>query len=245
MLIEGKVGIITGAASGMGRAASSLFAREGARVVCADVNEAGAAETAKAVGGQATPMRLDIADRHSCESVARQTVERFGRIDFLVNFGGIWDGRNIAEIEDEHWDRILDVNLKGSFLICQAVTPAMIRQKHGRMVLIGSIAARVGGSMGGPHYAASKGGVISLARAFARRLGQYQITVNSINPGPVESAMTAGWSAQAKADFIRTIPLGRLGQPMDIAAAALFLVSDLASWITGETLDVNGGLYFG
>jgi len=245
VLIEGKVGIITGAASGMGRAASGLFAREGARVVCADVNAAGAAEIAKGVGDRATAMQLDIADRRSCEAVARQTVERFGRIDFLVNFGGIWDGRNIAEIEDEHWDRILDVNLKGSFLICQAVTPVMIRQKYGRMVLIGSIAARVGGSMGGPHYAASKGGVNSLARAFARRLGQHQITVNSINPGPVESAMTAGWSPQAKADFVRTIPLGRLGQPIDIAAAALFLVSDLASWITGETLDVNGGLYFG
>jgi NAD(P)-dependent dehydrogenase (short-subunit alcohol dehydrogenase family) len=121
----------------------------------------------------------------------------------------------------------------------------MVRQKYGRMVLIGSIAARVGGSMGGPHYAASKGGVNSLVRAFARRLGQYQIAVNSINPGPVESAMTTGWSAQAKADFVKTIPLGRLGQPADIAGAALFLVSDLASWITGETLDVNGGLYFG
>ncbi|MDE2167690.1 MAG: SDR family oxidoreductase [Alphaproteobacteria bacterium] len=245
MLIEGRVGIVTGAASGMGRAASSLFAREGAHVVCADVHEAGAAETAKGVGAQAISTRLDIADRRSCEAVARQTIDRFGRIDFLANFAGVWDGRNIAEIEDEHWDRILDVNLKGSFLICQAVAPAMIKQRYGRIVLIGSIAARVGGSMGGPHYAASKGGVNSLARAFARRLGQYQVTVNSINPGPVESAMTAGWSAQAKADFEKTIPLGRLGQPSDIASAALFLISDLASWITGETLDVNGGLYFG
>lgn len=248
MLIEGKVGIVTGAASGMGRVASALFAREGARVICADVNAEGAAQVANDItgaGGTAAAVELDIADRRSCEDAVRRTVERFGRVDFLANFGGVWDGRNTAEIEEEHWDRIIDINLKGTFLICQSVTPVMIEQQYGRIVLIGSIAARVGGSMGGPHYAASKGGVNSLARAFARRVGQYNITVNSINPGPVESAMTAGWSPQVKAEFIKAIPLRRLGQPLDIASVALFLVSDLGNWITGETLEVNGGLYFG
>lgn len=244
MLIEGKVGIVTGAASGMGRAASHMFAREGARVVCADINANGAAETAKSVGSQAIATELNIGDRRSCEAVVRQAVDHFGRVDFLANFGGVWDGSNIAEIDEDNWDHILDINLKGSFLICQAAAPVMIKQKFGRIILIGSIAARVGGSMGGPHYAASKGGVNSLARALARRLAQYQVTVNSINPGPVESAMTAGWSAEAKTDFIRMVPLGRLGQPEDIASTALFLISDMASWMTGQTLDVNGGLYF-
>lgn len=248
MLIKGKVGIVTGAASGMGRAASGLFAREGAQILCADVNADGAAETAKTVtaaGGSAIAATLDIGDRKSCDAAVRQAVDRFGRVDFLANFGGVWDGRNTAEIEEEHWDRIIDINLKGTFLICQAVAPVMIKQQYGRIVLIGSIAARVGGSMGGPHYAASKGGVNSLSRALARRMGQYNVTVNSINPGPVESAMTAGWSPQDKANLIKGIPLGRLGQPIDIASVALFLISDLANWMTGETLEVNGGLYFG
>jgi NAD(P)-dependent dehydrogenase (short-subunit alcohol dehydrogenase family) len=248
VLIEGKVGIVTGAASGMGRAASRLFAREGARVVCADVNREGASETAKGIevdGGSASAVRLDVANRSSCEAAVREAIGRFERVDFLVNFGGVWDGRDTGEIDDAHWNFILDVNLKGSFLICQAVAPVMIAQRYGRIVLIGSIAARVGGAMGGPHYAASKGGVISLTRALARRMGRHHVTVNSINPGPVESAMTAGWSSQAKDEMVRSIPLGRLGQPIDIASAALFLVSDLSSWMTGETLEVNGGLYFG
>jgi len=248
VLIEGRVGIVTGAASGMGRAAAGLFVREGARVVCADINADGAAETARkiqGIGGTASAIQLDIADRASCANAVREAVGRYGRLDFLANFGGVWDGRDTAEIDDEHWKFIVDVNLKGSFLICQAVAPVMIEQRYGRIVLIGSIAARVGGAMGGPHYAASKGGVNSLARALARRMGRYQITVNSINPGPVESAMTAGWSSQAKEEMARAIPLGRLGQPLDIASVALFLVSDLSNWMTGETLEVNGGLYFG
>lgn len=245
MLLAGKSGIITGAASGMGRTASALFAEQGANVVCADVEESGARTVAESVGGKAIACQLDIADRTSCERAVKTALDRFKRLDFLVNFGGVWDGRNTAEIEDEHWDRVLDVNLKGTFLICQAATPAMIRQKQGRIVLIGSVAARVGGEMGGPHYAASKGGVISLSRALARRLGPSGVTVNTINPGAVESAMTSVWSAEAKTKIAAVTPLGRIGQPIDIARVALFLSSDLSGWITGQTLEVNGGAYFG
>jgi NAD(P)-dependent dehydrogenase (short-subunit alcohol dehydrogenase family) len=248
VLIRGKSGIVTGAASGMGRAASALFAKEGSRVVCADFDLDGASEVSKSItasGGEALPIRLDLGDKRSCQEVADKSVERFGRIDFLANFGGVWDGRGIAEIEDEHWDRVLNVNLKGSFMISQAVAPVMIAQKYGRIVLIGSIAARVGGAMGGPHYAASKGGVNSLARALARRLGPHQVTVNSVNPGAVETAMTAGWPPETKAKMAAMTPLGRIAQPIDIASAVLFLVSDLSAWITGETLEVNGGEYFG
>jgi NAD(P)-dependent dehydrogenase (short-subunit alcohol dehydrogenase family) len=245
MLLAGKSGIITGAASGMGRAASALFAEQGANVVCADVEESGARTVAESVGGKAIACQLDIANRTSCERAVKTTLDRFKRLDFLVNFGGVWDGRNTAEIEDEHWNRVLDVNLKGTFLICQAATPTMTRQKQGRVVLIGSVAARVGGEMGGPHYAASKGGVISLSRALARRLGPSGVTVNTINPGAVESAMTSVWSAEAKAKIAAVTPLGRIGQPIDIARVALFLSSDLSGWITGQTLEVNGGAYFG
>lgn len=244
MLLEGKAGIITGAASGMGRAAADLFVQHGARVVCADINLEGAQDVAKRLGGEAVGCRLDLSDRASCQDAVKVTLAKYGKVDFLANFGGVWDGRNTAEIEDAHWARIMDVNLKGSFLICQAAAPAMTQQRGGRIVLIGSIAARVGGEMGGPHYAASKGGVISLGKALARRMGPHHVTVNIINPGAVESDMTAGWSEQAKANMARITPLGRIGQPLDIARVALFLVSDLSGWMTGQSLDVNGGAYF-
>lgn len=245
MLLQGKSEIVTGAARGMGRAASELFVQEGAQVVCCDVDLDGAQKVAQKIGPAATAAKLDVSKRSDCAATATAAVEKFGQIDFLVNFGGVWDGRNTAEIEDEHWDRIMDVNLKGTFQICQAVSPTMIKQKSGHIVLIGSIAARVGGEMGGPHYAASKGGVISLSRALARRLGPSNVTVNTINPGAVESDMTATWSAEAKARLAQATPLGRLGQPIDIARVALFLVCDLSAWITGQTLEVNGGAYFG
>ncbi len=244
MLLQGKYGLVTGAASGMGRAAAMLFAQHGARVMCADIDLDGAQKTAAAIAG-GVAATLDVARKAQCQAVAEATAERFGRIDFLAHFAGIWDGRNTAEIDEEHWDRIVDVNLKGSFLMAQAVEPIMVRQSYGRIVLVGSLTARVGGNVGGPHYAASKGGVAALGRALARRMGRYGITVNTINPGPVESAMTAGWPAEIKSKLLEGIPLGRLGRPEDIAEAALFLLSDMASWITGETLEVNGGLYFG
>lgn len=245
MLLKGKSGIITGAARGMGRAASELFASEGAQVVCADVDMERAQGTAKKLGIAGLAVKLDISSRADCAAAVKAATDKFGRIDFLANFGGVWDGRNTADIEDEHWDRIMDVNLKGTFQICQAVAPEMIKQKSGRMVLIGSVAARVGGEMGGPHYAASKGGVISLARALARRLGPSNVTVNTINPGAVESDMTAIWPAEAKSRLAQVTPLGRIGQPIDIARVAMFLISDLSGWVTGQTLEVNGGAYFG
>jgi NAD(P)-dependent dehydrogenase (short-subunit alcohol dehydrogenase family) len=158
MLLKGKSGIITGAARGMGRAASELFASEGAQVVCADVDLAKAQEVAKGLGAAGLGVKLDISSRKDCAAAVEAAVQKFGRIDFLANFGGVWDGRNTAEIEDEHWDRIMDVNLKGAFQICQAVSPVMIRQKSGRIVLIGSGAARGGGAMGGAHQIAPHGG---------------------------------------------------------------------------------------
>lgn len=247
-IIEGKSGIVTGAANGMGRASCLMFARAGARVACADMDGAGADAVADEItkaGGQAIDCVLDVTNRESARAAVDKTAEAFGRVDFLVNYAGVWDGRNIDEIEDEHWDRIMDVNLKGSFIIVQAVSPVMIEQKYGRIVLIGSISARVGGEMGGPHYAASKGGVISLARACARRLGKHNITVNTINPGAVETAMTAGWSDAVKKSMAGVTPLGRIAVPDDIGRVSEFLISDLSGWVTGETLEVNGGAYFG
>lgn len=248
MLLEGKVGMVTGAASGMGREAALMVAREGAAVVCADFDDVGAARVAREIGaggGQAVECQVDVADQASArKAVARALVWR-SRLDFLVNYAGVWDGAGIDEIDDQRWDRVLDVNLKGTFFMCQAVAPAMIERRYGRIVLVGSIAARVGGEMGGPHYAASKGGVVSLGRALARRLGKHGITVNTIDPGAVDTPMTAGWPAEVKAMMARATPSGRIGRPDDIAKVALFLVSDGASWVNGQTIEVNGGYYFG
>jgi NAD(P)-dependent dehydrogenase (short-subunit alcohol dehydrogenase family) len=246
MLLKDKFGIVTGAAGGMGRAAVALFAREGAGILCADIDGGGAANAAASVssqGKQALHASLDVMRKAQCREVVNMAVRSFGRIDFLVHFAGIWDGRNTAEIEEEDWDRILNVNLKGSFLMCQAVAPVMVGQNYGRIVLIGSTTARVGGNVGGPHYAASKGGVAALGRALAR-MGRNNVTVNTINPGVIETAMTAGWPAATKAKLLDGIPLGRLGTPEDVAGPALFLISELAQWMTGETIEVNGGSYF-
>ncbi len=248
MLLQGKVGIVTGAASGMGREAACLFAREGARVVCADRDVGGAekaAASAADAGAEAVGLEVDVAAQASTRRVADETRRRFGRIDFLVNCAGVWDPAGIDEIDEERWARVLDVNLKGSFFMCQAVTPVMVEQRYGRIVLVGSIAARLGGEMGGPHYAASKGGVISLGRALARRLGKYNINVNTIDPGAMETAMTTSWPVEVKSMMARATPAGRIGTPLDMARVAAFLVSEYAEWVNGQTIEVNGGYYFG
>ncbi|HEV8259773.1 MAG TPA: SDR family NAD(P)-dependent oxidoreductase [Burkholderiales bacterium] len=248
MLLKEKVGIVTGAASGMGREAVMLFAEEGARVVCADRDLAGAQKAARQAsdsGPDSLALEVDIVTQASTRRVAEETIRRFGRIDFLVNYAGVWDPAGIDEIDDARWDRILDVNLKGTFFMCQAVAPAMIAQRYGRIVLVGSIAARLGGEMGGPHYAASKGGVISLGRSLARRLGKHHINVNTINPGATDTPMTSTWSLEVKAMMAKATPTGRIGTPIDMARVAAFLVSDYAEWVSGQTIEVNGGYYFG
>jgi 3-oxoacyl-[acyl-carrier protein] reductase len=224
-----------------------LFAHHGADVVCAGKSRQQVFELSdelRGLGRRAVPVTVDVRNRAAC-AAAIETARQFGRIDFLANFAGVWSNKNTEEIDDFEWHRITDTNLKGSFMICQAAAPVMKAQGYGRIVLVGSIAARIGGRMGGPHYAASKGGVNALARALARRLGPYGVTINSINPGPVETDMTSEWPAEAKRKMIEQTPLARLGRPIDIASVALFLASDLSQWITGETLEVNGGAYFG
>ncbi|HEV8259221.1 MAG TPA: SDR family NAD(P)-dependent oxidoreductase [Burkholderiales bacterium] len=248
MLLKEKVGIVTGAASGMGREAVMLFAEEGARVVCADRDLAGAQKAARQAsdtGPDSLALEVNVVAQASTRRVADETVRHFGRIDFLVNYAGVWDPAGIDEIDDAVWDRVLDVNLKGTFFMCQAVAPAMIGQQYGRIVLVGSIAARLGGEMGGPHYAASKGGVISLGRSLARRLGKHHINVNTIDPGATDTPMTSTWSPEVKAMMAKATPTGRIGTPIDMARVAAFLVSDYAGWVSGQTIEVNGGYYFG
>ena len=247
-IIEGKAGIITGAAGGVGRATAIMFAEAGARVACADIDGAGAAEVSREItesGGQAIDCELDIVSRGSVKAGVEKTVERFGRVDFLVSYADAWETGNLDEVDEKSWDRIVDVNLKGTFYLCQAVVPVMMEQNYGRIVLMGTVAARVGSDVSVPQYVASKAGVAGLGRALAKRLGKHNITVNTLNPGLIETPLIANWPQESKDAMAKATPLGRIGQPDDVAGVAQCFVSDLCGWVTGATIEVNGGWYFG
>ncbi|MBI3990459.1 MAG: SDR family oxidoreductase [candidate division NC10 bacterium] len=245
MSLQGRAAIITGAGSGMGRSIALRLAQDGAAVLCADLNLAGAEETIKEVeklGGKALAYRVDVSKKPEVEGMVNAAVKNFGSLDILVNAAGIWEGTPAEEIPEEEWDRILGVNLKGLFFCCQAASPVMKERRAGRIINIASIAGRTGGSYCGAHYTASKGGVIALTKRLAKEWAQYRITVNTVNPGPTDTAMTADWPAEIKERIKANIPLGRFVQAEDIAEAVAFLASDAARFITGEAIEVNGGI---
>ncbi|MGX7705238.1 SDR family NAD(P)-dependent oxidoreductase [Methylobacterium sp. Gmos1] len=246
MLLTDKVCLITGAASlrGIGRATATLFARHGARVVILDLDAGQAEEAARTIGEGHVGLACDVTDKAACQAAADEAVSRLGRIDVLVNNAGITQPLKFMEIEPGNYDAVLDVNLRGTLYMSQAVVPQMRRQKSGSIVCLSSVSAqRGGGIFGGPHYSAAKGGVLGLGKAMARELGPDTVRVNSITPGLIQTDITAGkLTDELKAEIARGIPLGRLGVADDVAKACLFLASDLSSYITGAVLDVNGGM---
>lgn len=245
LLLAGRVAIVTGAGSpdGIGFATARLFAEAGAKVALADIDGAGARGLATELGGEAIGLELDVSDRSACDGAVRAAREAFGRLDAVVNSAGIVHTRRLLEVSPEDLDAVLDVNLRGTLQMCQAVVPAMT-DDGGSIVCIASIAAqRGGGLMGGPHYAASKGGVLGLVKAMARELGPRRIRVNAVNPGVIMTGMNRGaFTAEQQAGLLANIPLGRFGSPADVAGACLFLASDLSAYLTGTETDVNGGL---
>lgn len=245
--MQGRVALVTGAASGMGRAAALGLAARGCHVACVDINGAGAeaaAAEARGRGVRAGAWTLDVGRPGDMPAMVAEAEGALGPLDFLLHFAGTWEGTGPDELTEAQWDRVLAVNLKGSFFICQALLPAMKARRFGRIVLIASDAARVGGVQGGPHYVASKGGVIALTRSLAKHLGPHGITVNAINPGVTDTPMTRSWPRPVMEAVIQRTPLGRLGTAEDIADVAIFLVSDAARYMTGEIVEVNGGQYF-
>jgi NAD(P)-dependent dehydrogenase (short-subunit alcohol dehydrogenase family) len=246
MLLKDKVAVITGGAgiNGLGYATARLMAGQGARVVVLDLAQADPAGAAARIGGQHLGLVADVTDKASCEAAIAQAVKQFGRIDILVNNAGITQPVKTLEITGADYDRILDVSLRGTLYMSQAVLPAMRAQQSGSIICISSVSAqRGGGILGGPHYSAAKAGVLGLARAMAREFGPEGIRVNSITPGLIGTDIIKGkLTEEKKAEIAETIPLARLGRADDIGGACVFLGSDLSQYCTGITLDVNGGM---
>lgn len=246
MEFAGQTAVVTGTARGFGRAIVRRLARGGARVVAADINLQGCQETAALVtqdGGEATAVQVDVSSAASVEALVQRTLASYGnRLDILVNNAGIWKLVPTEETTEEEWDRIVNVNMKGTFLCCRAVIPIMRKQGKGHIVNIASVAARNGGTMAGIPYVASKGGILAMTKKLAKELGQYGIVVNGLNPGPSGTEMTKDWPQSVLDGVVKNTPLGRLVVPEEIADVVGFLASDAARFVHGETVEVNGGL---
>ncbi len=247
--LDGKVAVITGAGSGIGRAAAALFAAEGARVVVADVvpdhAEAAVAEIETA-GGTALPVVVDVADENQVASMVATAVAAFGGIDVLFNNAGIFpdDDGGVLDTPPETWDRVMEVNLKGVWLGCRAAVPAMLDSGGGSIVNVASFVALMGAATAQIAYTASKGGVLALTRELAVEYARTGIRANAICPGPIETPLLSELLADPARRQRRLvhIPLGRFGRPLEIAQAALFLASDDSSFMTGAALVVDGGI---
>ena len=245
MELKGKVALVTGGAQGIGKAVALMLARHGADVIVADVNLEKAAETAKeleAAGGRAMAVNVDVTRLGDVEKMVESALARFGRIDILINNAGIARDKLILRMAEEDWDTVLAVNLKGTFNCTKAVIKHMSKQRSGKVVNIASVVGEMGNA-GQANYSASKAGVIGLTKTIAREFAQRGINVNAIAPGYIQTAMTDVLPEKAKEELQRMIPMERLGQPEDVAHAVLFLVSEASSYVTGQVLNVNGGIY--
>jgi 3-oxoacyl-[acyl-carrier protein] reductase len=245
LTLAGKVALVTGAAQGIGKAVALLLAQNGADLVVSDINLEKAEETAKeiqALGRRAAAIKVDVAKLDDVEKMVAATLSQFGQIDILINNAGIARDKLILRMTEEDWDAVLNINLKGTFNCTKAVVRHMSKQRSGKIVNIASVVGEMGNA-GQGNYAASKAGVIGFTKTIAREFAQRGINVNAIAPGYVETPMTDALPEKAKEELKRLIPMDRLGKPEDVAQAVLFLVSDVSSYITGQVLNVNGGIY--
>lgn len=244
-LLTDKYVVVTGAASprGLGLATARACAEQGATVAILDLNEAQAKEAAASLGAGHVGLACNVTDRATCEAAIKALLDQWGRIDVLVNNAGITQPLKIMEIAAENYDAVLDVNLRGTLYMSQAVIPAMRAQKSGSIVNLSSVSAqRGGGIFGGPHYSAAKAGVLGLTKAMARELAPDNVRVNAICPGFIATDITAGkLTPEMNQQILAGIPMGRAGQASDVAGCALFLASDLSAYCTGTEIDVNGG----
>ena len=245
MLLDGKTALVTGASRGIGRAIALCLAAEGARVAINYAGNVKAAEEVKAAieaaGGTAILCQADIADSAAVEAMVANVVKEFGTIDILVNNAGITRDTLLMRMKDEDFAKVLDTNLKGVFYCTKAISKLMMKKRSGRIVNMASVVGLVGNA-GQTNYAAAKAGVIGFSKSAAKELASRGITVNVVAPGFIGTDMTAGLPESVKEKMLTDIPLGRMGEPEDVANAVLFLASDQASYITGQVVNVDGGM---
>lgn len=245
MMLANRAALVTGASGGLGRAIAGTLAANGASVVVAYGRNSAAADEVvagiKAQGGEAIAVQADVSTTAGADALVKATLDAYGRIDILVNNAGVKRDTLILRMKDEDWDQVLETNLRGVFLLCRAVARPMLKQRAGRIINISSIAGLIGNA-GQVNYSAAKAGLIGLTKALAREVGSRGITVNTVAPGPIEIGMVEDLTEEQRAAFVSQIPLGRLGAAEDVANAVLFLASHQASYITGQTLAVDGGL---
>jgi 3-oxoacyl-[acyl-carrier protein] reductase len=242
--LSGKVALITGASRGIGRAMAHRLAAQGATVIAAARGDHAAACAADIVGRghRAEALSVDVTDRPALERVPAGIVERHGRLDVVVSNAGIARDQLLIRMKHEDWEDVIATNLTATFVLAQAAMRPMLKQRGGRIIAISSVVGQMGNA-GQTNYAAAKGGLIGFAKALAREVASRGVTVNVIAPGMIDTDMTRALAERAQADWTAHIPLGRLGTPDEVAAAACFLASDEASYITGHVLAVNGGMY--
>jgi 3-oxoacyl-[acyl-carrier protein] reductase len=246
---KGKTAVVTGGSRGIGRACSLTLARLGCNVAITYARDANAAEEvvseARKNGVEGRTYRVDVADVPALRSVVDRVVADFGRIDVLINSAGISQIIAVDDITEADWDRMMDVNLKGTFFCCQEVLRHMQAQGFGRIVNVASTAGQMGGFIVGVNYSASKAGVICLTKSLAKYAIQYGVAVNCVAPGLIDTDMTSDYPPERVAGMASSIPIGRLGSAQEVANGIVFLASDAASYVTGATLYINGGTYLG
>ena len=243
--LQDKVAIVTGASRGIGREIALLFAKEGAKLTLTARNQEALrslSDEIKALGGSEPFLcSLDVKESEKVEEMVDKTLDKYGRVDILVNNAGVTRDGLLLRMSDADWDEVLDTNLKGTFVCMRSVTKPMMRQRSGRIINMASVIGLIGNA-GQANYAASKAGIIALTKSAAKEFGSRNILINAIAPGFIDTEMTQALGDEVKKTILKSIPVGFLGKPMDIARTALFLASDESNFITGQVITVDGGM---